>query len=236
MAPHAAQLRYTTFYSITHPSKGAIAMNRALLALTSAILLSSCATTDVQSALESMKDMGRSLSSGNVGSAEQNSATDLTDTPLKGVLRKNLSKDGKAPEWPKVVITDLQVPPDQLDFTRAMSLKPQDCVYFNAVLWKDATDSERFNDLRLCAEDLPKQSNGFVVTWYNFPISGKTTGQVRTEGPTPPYNKLPSDTDIDTWIMNRFGQFYIGSLLTIVGYEPNFTIDDRRFWIKDVEQ
>lgn len=236
MTPNTIRLRNPMFSAI-HPLKGTLMMPRALLALTSALLLTSCATTDVQSALNSVKDMGRSLSNGNLRSAAltEDSATDLTATRLRGVLRQNLATDGQAPEWPKVVITDLQIPADQLDFTRGMSLKPNECIRFNAVLWQDASDSERLDDLRLCAEDLPRQSNGFVVTWYSFPISGKTTGQVRADGPTPPYNKLPSGTTVDTWIMNRFGQYYIGSLLTLVGYEPNFTIDDRRFWIKNVK-
>lgn len=185
-----------------------------------------------------MKDIGQSLKDRKYGSAalNQDSATDLTETRLMGVLRENMSTDGRAPEWPRVAITDLKIPSDQLNFGRGMTLRPDECIHFNAVLWTNDSESERFDDLRLCAEDLPKQSNGFVVPWYTFPVSGENTGQVRTEGPIPPYNKLPSDNAMEKWILNRFGQYYIGSLLTLIGYDPQFSIDRRRFWIRDVKQ
>ncbi|MGR3815968.1 MAG: hypothetical protein ACU0AU_17865, partial [Cognatishimia activa] len=108
-------------------------------------------------------------------------------------------------------------------------------VHFDAVLWHDAKRSERFSNLSLCAPELPKQSNNFVLTWKSFSISGKTSGQVRTDGPTPPYSKLPSDPAMERWLMNQFGLYYVGSLLTLVGYDSNFTIDDRRFWIRNIK-
>lgn len=37
------------------------------------------------------------------------------------------------------------------------------------------------------------------------------------------------------WLMNQFGLYYVGSLLTLVGYDPNFTVDDRRFWIRNIK-
>ena len=76
----------------------------------------------------------------------------------------------------------------------------------------DAKRSERFSNLSLCAPELPKQSNNFVLTWKSFSISGKTSGQVRSDGPTPPYSKLPSDPAMERWLMNQFGLYYVGSL------------------------
>ena len=75
----------------------------------------------------------------------------------------------------------------------------------------------------------------FVLTWKSFSISGKTSGQVRGDGPIPPYSKLPSDPAMERWLMNQFGLYYVGSLLTLVGYDPNFTVDDRRFWIRNIK-
>jgi hypothetical protein len=40
---------------------------------------------------------------------------------------------------------------------------------------------------------------------------------------------------MDSWVMNQFGLYYVGSLLTLVGYDQNFTVDDRRFWIKNLK-
>ena len=150
-------------------------------------------------------------------------------------LRQNLSTDGRAPEWPKVVISNLQLPADQMTLTRSLTLKASDCIRFDAVLWHDAKRSERFSNLSLCAPELPKQSNNFVLTWKSFSISGKTSGQVRSDGPIPPYSKLPGDPAMERWLMNQFGLYYVGSLLTLVGYDPNFTVDDRRFWIRNIK-
>jgi hypothetical protein len=69
----------------------------------------------------------------------------------------------------------------------------------------------------------------------DFSISGKTSGQVRTEGPTPPFNKLPSDAVTDRWMYGS-GQYFIGSMLTMMGYDPQFTVDNRRFWVKNVQE
>jgi hypothetical protein len=147
----------------------------------------------------------------------------------------NSATDGRAPEWPKVVISNLQIPADQMTLTRSLTLKASDCIRFDAVLWHDAKRSERFSSLSLCAPELPKQSNNFVLTWKRFSNSGKTTGQIRSDGPTPPYSKLPSDPAMERWLMNQFGLYYVGSLLTLVGYDPNFTVDDRRFWIRNIK-
>ncbi|WP_244609969.1 hypothetical protein [Lampropedia puyangensis] len=159
----------------------------------------------------------------------------MLSTPLRNVLKSNLSTDGRAPEWPKVVITNLQIPDGQMTMARSLSLKASECINFDAVLWRDAKRVERFSGLSLCAKELPRQSNDFVVTWKSFPVPGKTTGQVRGDGPTPLYNKLPSDQAMEQWLLNQFGLYYVGSLLTVVGYDPNFTIDERRFWIKNLK-
>ncbi len=201
-------------------------------------VLTGCATPDMQGALDSMNGLGKSIGSSLSQAATPASAANrnsLLGTPLHNALRQNLSTDGRAPEWPKVVISNLQIPADQMTLTRSLTLKASDCIHFDAVLWHDAKRSERFSNLSLCAPELPKQSNNFVLTWKSFSISGKTSGQVRSDGPTPPYSKLPSDPAMERWLVNQFGLYYVGSLLTLVGYDPNFTVDDRRFWIRNIK-
>jgi len=215
-----------------------------LTMLVASALLVGCANADLQNALNSMSKLEQSLNAGMAQAVQAPGAsgvstlsgfTNLKQSKLNGVLRQQLSTDGSKPEWPKLVITDLQIPADQLDMSRSIMLRPDECVVFNAVLWSDAAHSENFNNLGLCARDLPRQSNDFVLTWKSFSVSGKTTGQVRTSGPVPPYNKLPSDAALDTWLMSQFGQYYVGSLLTIAGYDHNYTPDDRRIWVKNIK-
>ena len=146
-------------------------------------VLTGCATTDMQGALDSLNGLGQSIGARLSQAATPASAANrnsLLGTPLHNALRQNPSTDGRAPE-------------------------------------------------------LPKQSNNFVLTWKSFSISGNTSGQVRSDGPIPPYSKLPSDPAMERWLMNQFGLYYVGSLLTLVGYDPNFTVDDRRFWIRNIK-
>ncbi|HHL3045093.1 TPA: hypothetical protein ACQ49P_005116 [Pseudomonas aeruginosa] len=206
------------------------------------ILLSGCATTDMQAAMGqingSLSELGKALAtpgaegSGPAVSSIGRSGSSMTKTKLMGVFSRSPSTDGRAPEWPKVAITNLSIPAEQASASRAR-LKAGDCVVFDAVLWYDAKNNEKFNDVSLCAPELPKRSNDFVTTWRTFPISGKTSGQVRGEGPTPPYSKLPSDSLMDRW-MTGPGIYFVGSMLTMMGYDPQFSVDDRRFWVKNV--
>ncbi|MEQ4616711.1 MAG: hypothetical protein ABN482_01545 [Corticimicrobacter sp.] len=200
--------------------------------------LAGCVTTDdMKGMLDSLNSFGQTAGAdAQQAGGAGGTANSLKNSPLHNVLRENLSSDGRAPEWPKIAVTNLQIPGSQMTMNRSLSLKANECIRFDAVLWRDAKRVERFKDLSLCASDLPRQSNDFVITWKSFPISGRTSGQVRTDGPTPPYNKLPSDQAMEQWILNQFGLYYVGSLLTLMGYDPNFTLDDRRFWIQNVKQ
>lgn len=210
-----------------------------------ASLLAGCSSVNMKgafdSAVKSLNDAQRALGTNLSQSAALPGApgrrNSLLGTPLHNALKTNISTDGSAPEWPKVVITNLQIPASQRQLAgRSFSLKANECIYFDAVLWHDARHNDRFTNLSLCAPELPKQPNDFVNIWKSFPISGQTTGQVRTEGPTPPYSKLPSDPAMENWLLQQFGLYYVGSLLTLVGYDNNFSIDDRRVWIKNIKQ
>lgn len=209
------------------------------MAIGLSVMLSGCATTD----LASIGDIGKRIltpvgqdpSGGGIRSALGQSGTSIVASPLAGALRHNLSTDGSAPEWPKVIVTDLSFPNDQLNMSRGFQLKANDCITFNAVLWRSEKTKEQFNNLSLCAPELPKQSNNFVTTWRTFPISGKTTGQLRTDGPKPPYSKLPGGPRMNQWMTSPFGLYYVGSILTIVGYDDSFSVDNRRFWIKNLK-
>lgn len=203
--------------------------------VSSSILLSGCATTMGQIS-ESMNDFGKSLgtqsASGPAIGTVGGGGVSLTSTKLMGMLSRSPSMDGSAPEWPKIAVTNLTVPAEQVANTRLM-LKRTDCVRFDAVVWHDAKHNEKFNNISLCALELPKRSNDFVTTWQVFSIEGKTSGQVRGDGPTPPYSKLPSDPTTDQWMLGA-GKLFVGSMLTMMGYDPNFTVDSRRFWVKNV--
>ncbi|MCL2523397.1 MAG: hypothetical protein FWF20_04860 [Betaproteobacteria bacterium] len=210
-----------------------------LAVIASGILLSGCA--DMQSTIDqvntSMSDLGKSLStagSGPIIGSAGSSGTPITQTKLAGALARSPSTDGRAPEWPKIVIVNLTIPVKQINEPAGYQFKANDCITFDAIMWTDASHNEKFKNLSLCAPEMPDSGNTFMSSWQSFSISGKTSGQVRGDGPTPPYMKLPSDQLMSNWIgMNRWGIYFVGSLLKIVGYDPQFTKDDRRFWVKN---
>lgn len=202
-------------------------------------IISGCATSEIQQTVSGLSSFGQKILTDILVQPAQmntgfslNGYTSIKKTPLYGLLSKYPSVDGSAPEWPKISISELIIPPGQLDASHDLTLKPNECVTFNATIWYNSTKSESIKKISLCAAELPRQSNSFVLVWKSFNISGKTTGQIRTNGPTPPYNKLPNNSDLDRWINFQFGQYYIGSLATLVGYDPDFMIDDRRLWVR----
>ena len=216
----------------------------ATIMVSSSLLLSGCATTGMQDMVGqingSLSELGKALS---IPGTEQSGAatssstglngTSFKETKLIGIYNRSISPDGRAPEWPKVAITNLKLPSEMASATRRP--KRNDCILFDAVLWYDGKNKETFKDISLCAQDLPKRSNGFVTVWRTFPINGKTSGQVRSDGPTPPYSKLPSDAVTDRW-MSGSGMYFIGSMLTMMGYDPQFSVDNRRFWVRDLRE
>ena len=67
-------------------------------------VLTGCATTDMQGALDSLNGLGQSIGTSLSQAATPASAASrnsLLGTPLHNALRQNLSTDGRAPEWPK---------------------------------------------------------------------------------------------------------------------------------------
>lgn len=211
-----------------------------LLGVLLPFLIAGCTTADIKGVMDSLNNAGKPVSSSpNQPAAQPVTNTDRTSllrTPLHNALSRNLSTDGRAPEWPKVVIINLQIPDDQLSPT-TLYPKANDCIWFDAVLWHDAKRSERFTHVSLCGSELPSGvPNDFVRLYFSEPVPGKTTGQLRTDGPTPPFLSRPSSQVLQQWMTSgRFGTYFMGSLMRLVGYDPDFPIDGRRFWIKNIK-
>lgn len=160
----------------------------------------------------------------------------VVNTKLANIFAKYPATSDEAPEWPKIAITISEIPKVQLEnHYMAHQPAPNECMRFSIKLWSNAKKSESFNNLELCGSDIvPGVSFSNVMTWKNFPITGKTAGQVRT-GPTPPYNKLPSSPLLNRWFLNDTGYYYLGSLMYSLGYDWNYAPDTRRVWVAKVE-
>lgn len=159
----------------------------------------------------------------------------VADTKLAKIFASYPATGDAAPEWPKVAISISDIPREQTE-NHYMVHRPSanECMRFSIKLWSNAKTSEAFNDLELCGSDIAAGvSFSQIRVWKNFPVSGKTAGQVRT-GPTPPYTKIPSSPLLDRWFVNESGYYYFGSLLYSLGYDWNFAPDSRRVWVEKV--
>lgn len=160
----------------------------------------------------------------------------IARTKLANLFAGHPATGDGAPEWPKIAISISEIPRSQLEHHYiSQRPTPGECMRFSIKLWRNAKTVETFNDLQLCGSDIvPGVSFSKLTVWKSFPVSGKTAGQVRT-GPTPPYNKLPSSPNLDRWLANETGYYYLGSLLHSVGYDWNYAPDSRRVWVERVQ-
>lgn len=209
---------------------------RNLLGVLLACLVSGCTTADIKGVVDALNSPARPVGTSPGQPAVQPSANmeknSLLKTPLYNALHQNLYTGGKVPEWPKVVILDLEIPRNELAAPSINPL-PGECIRFDAVLWHDAKRSERFSHVTLCASELPTGVTYDFVGFLSF-ISGKTTGQLRTDGPTPPLYIMPTDQAMKQWTAFS-GLYFVGGLMRLVGYDPDFPIDNRRFWIRNIK-
>lgn len=156
----------------------------------------------------------------------------IARTKLANLFASHPSTGDGAPEWPKIAISISEIPRAQLD-NHYVVHRPAatECMRFSIKFWPSAKTAETLNDLELCGSDIvPGVSFSQLMTWKNFPVSGKTAGQIRT-GPTPPYSKLPRSPSLDRWLSNDTGYYYLGSLLYSLGYDWSYAPDSRRIWV-----
>ncbi|MDO8931718.1 MAG: hypothetical protein Q7U97_04930, partial [Rhodocyclaceae bacterium] len=159
----------------------------------------------------------------------------IAGTKLANIFSSHPATGDAVPEWPKIAISITEIPRVQLENHYMVHRPaPNECMRFSIKLWPSPKTVETFTDLELCGADIPPGvSFSKLMVWKNFPVAGKTAGQVRS-GPTPPYNKLPSSPLLDRWCANDTGYYYLGSLLHSFGYDWNYAPDSRRVWVEKV--
>jgi len=174
--------------------------------------------------------------------SDRRGSTPLAQTALMGVLAAPPADGAEtaettAPEWPKVVITQLRVRMDEsVDQVVNPSLlgypKEGHCIFFDVLLWHDEQRSETVSDLSLCREDLtPEGVHGQYWAWDGMRMCGANTGRERTPGPLPPLTPLPVENlSFDMWLRHD-GEYFIHSLLKQLGHTRRANPCHRRFWV-----
>ena len=166
----------------------------------------------------------------------------LFDTRLDNLLARNPSTSNVMPEWPRIALSDVELPAVALKpvgIGRTLMFDPGDCITFKATIWTDEQTSEVLDKVAVCAADMKTARGARLKSSaasdldevdMRFPIPGETTGALRTSGPKPP-NFAVERRMTDTRRRYTSGGVLtcIGMLERAVGFDPS--TDLRRFWI-----
>ncbi|MBS0225573.1 MAG: hypothetical protein JSS25_04425 [Proteobacteria bacterium] len=159
----------------------------------------------------------------------------IRDTPLAGIFNSSAAINA---DYPHVAITitdfsDRLLTPQGQDPTNPAH--PNDCLWFDATLWRSAKSSEKFTGLAICAADAHQ---GFMKGHFNGNVwlgtaPNKNTGQHRTTGPLPPFNIYPQDAGAEN-LTNGVGQLLLGNLLMQMGFDFTYNGNTGRVWVVSV--
>ncbi|MQA37049.1 hypothetical protein [Rugamonas aquatica] len=159
----------------------------------------------------------------------------LTDTKLKDILKAYPVKDDmNPPAFPKLAIR-ITGYAKTLDQWSNRTNTPNECVNYNVTLWTSERKSEKFDNLRMCANDLAYNIS-FVSVRSPWPAKmnyNKSSGQVRDDGPVAPSKPYPNDP-VARSFMAGGGVYYIGSMFIQMGYDWDYPHDTMRVWVSGV--
>ncbi|MFN9746278.1 MAG: hypothetical protein ACK57B_11600 [Betaproteobacteria bacterium] len=166
----------------------------------------------------------------------------IRGSELDDIFKKNPITSTQNPQsWPRVAITIKSATPGVFNFSGAGSLGPNDCVTFDARLWRSATEGRKFENLQLCVEAVEKEAKGVafrtlnLLPRYTMPRNINSTAAQRTEGPNPPFYVFPQDMrSMQAWPMAQTNAiFFLGSIFLSLGWDWDNDFD-RRLWVVSV--
>lgn len=192
---------------------------RALLSCAVA-LVSGCATSDAQKALDGFK-------SGLMGNKP--TPAQVEPSPLAGVFAES---DG---QWPRVALTIHTLPPDAYVASMAARLPPTYCMNVSAVIWKNSKESRTVPQHPFCLNQAPAKWVGFGMSdfllWSMSAHTGSNTGTKRTNGPLPPAKNFPEGLKYANFQQGR-GGYLFAALLATMGYDMSInSSSDHRLWV-----
>ena len=159
----------------------------------------------------------------------------LTDTKLKDLFKSYpVTNDENPPAFPKVAIRVTSFS-KTLEQWSQQTKSPNECITYTVTLWTDATKSEKFENLRMCAPDLVFDVS-FTSVRSPWPVKfnyNENSAQVRNDGPVAPKAPYPTDP-VARGLMYGGGVFYFGSLFLQMGYDWDYPHDTMRVWVSGV--
>lgn len=164
----------------------------------------------------------------------------VLDTEMSGVFKKYpISKTDHPEVWPRAAVTITRATPGVLAMQFNGEIGANECMTVNIRFWKDASTSQDFDDVSICADYFAKMQNmslGPLMLWpgRQFWPNEKNSGSVRNNGPMRPMSNAPTDADSALWFQSGHnGLFFFAALFYQMGYDWN-DLYDRRVWIVSV--
>ena len=155
----------------------------------------------------------------------------LKDTPLNDIFNSDAAINA---DYPHVAITITDYSDRFLDpgMNPTSEIQRNDCLMFDATLWRTPKKSEKLDHLIYCAADGIK---GFMKGQFNGSIrfgftTNPNTGQRRTTGPLPPANLYPQGS-ADDRLLDGPGYALLGNILMAMGFDFTYAGNKGRVWI-----
>lgn len=170
---------------------------------------------------------------GEAGSAFSGTHRRIRDTPLNDIF----NSPNAGSDYPHVAITIT----DWSDRITSRGMNPtsqaqaNDCLTFDATLWRDAKSSEPINGLIICAGEARRgYMRGAFDGGFRFAsVAGEHTGQRRSTGPLPPANVYPRTAEADD-LLDGPGQSLLANILMEMGLDFSYGGNVGRVWVVSI--
>lgn len=170
---------------------------------------------------------------GEAGSAFPGTHRRIRDTPLDDIF--NSAEAGSDYPHVAIAITDWSDRITSRGMNPTSQAQADDCLTFNATLWRNAKASDTINDLIICAKESHRgYMRGAFDGGFRFAsVAGNHTGQCRTTGPLPPANVYPRTAEADG-LLDGPGQSLLANLLMEMGLDFSYGGNVGRVWVVSV--
>lgn len=171
---------------------------------------------------------------GQAGTAFPGSHRRIQDTPLNDIFNTDAAADTGYPHV-AITITDWSDRITSRGMNPTSQAQANDCLTFDATLWRNARTSEPIDNLIICAgESRQGYMRGAFDGGFRFAsVSGENTSQRRTTGPLPPANVYPRTAEADD-LLDGPGQSLLVNLLMEMGLDFSYGGNVGRVWVVSV--
>lgn len=157
----------------------------------------------------------------------------IQDTALADIFNSDAAGNG----YPHVAIaiTDWSDRITSRGMNPTSQAQANDCLTFDATLWRDGKSSEPINGLIICAGEARRgYMRGAFDGGFRFAsVAGENTGQRRTTGPLPPANVYPRTAEADD-LLDGPGQSLLANVLMEMGLDFSYGGNVGRVWVVSV--